>query len=205
MIVAYTSKINFKLLLQYIMHTVREDPVDTVLKVFMQDDKATLDKIIDSLIKLQRYDILTALEEPFDNLCQAFNTQDSGYHSVSEGKKEVISYTKNIADALPPALCEKFIHKEKDPNKPNQLMRPPAKIEEKEETHDGRTLFLTFVDDGLLTAYNIKTYIESWSDFPDVKVITLTDKKEEVYQNPEKFIREYFEKVIVEVICFPGK
>lgn len=178
------------------MHTVREDPVDTVLKVFMQNDKATLDKIVDSLIKLQRYDILTALEEPFENLSQAFNIQDSGYHSDMEGKREVISYTKNIANALPPALCEKFILREKDPNKPNQLMRPPAKIEEKEMKHDGQTLFLTFVDDGLLTAYNIKTYIESWTDFPGVKVITLTDKREEVYQNPEKFIREYFEKVI---------
>lgn len=179
------------------MHTVREDPVDTVLKVFMQDDKATLDKIVDSLVKLQRYDILTALEEPFDNLSQAFNMNDSGYHSATEGKREVISYTKNIANALPPALCEKFILRDKDPNKPDQLMRPPAKTEEKEVKEDGPTLFLTFVDDGILTAYNIKTYIETWIDFPGVKVITLTDKREEVYQNPEKFIREYFEKVII--------
>lgn len=179
------------------MHTVREDPVDTVLKVFMQDDKATLDKIVDSLIKLKRYDILTSLEEPFDNLSQAFNINDSGYHSVTDGKREVISYTKNIANTLPPALCEKFILREKDPNKPNQLMRPPAKTDEKEVKHDGPTLFLTFVEDGLLTADNIKTFIETWTDFPGVQVITLTDKREEVYQNPEKFIREYFEKVIV--------
>lgn len=180
------------------MNTVKEDPADVVLKVYMQNEKGTLDKILDAFVKMKRYDILKAIDEPLSNLAQCFNKDDSGYHSNSnsEAKQEIISYTKDLLNDLPLALSKKFLHKEKDPNKPDKpSLRPSAKIEEKEFKSDSPILFLTFMEDGLPTAYNIKYSVDNWTDVPGITVITLNDRKDEVYQNPEKFIREYFEKV----------
>ncbi|CAG9786612.1 unnamed protein product [Diatraea saccharalis] len=183
--------------LDYINNSVRDDAVDVVLKVFMQSEKATLDNIIDALVVLKRYDILKSIEGPFLDLAQCFNKDDSGYHSNSKsnGHKEVISLTKNLPNDLPPALNKNFVIKDKDPNKPNQpKSRPQVKKTDKENKNDSPILFLTFTEDGHQTAQNIQYYVESWTDMAPVTVITLTDKKDEVYQNPEKFIREYFEK-----------
>ncbi|KAL4707806.1 hypothetical protein ACJJTC_001752 [Scirpophaga incertulas] len=173
------------------------DPVDTVLKVFMQNEKATLDKIVDAFIILNRYDILKAIEAPFVDLAQCFNKDDSGYHSNSKsnGLKDIISLSKNLPNDLPPALNKNFVSKDKDPNKPHQPKpKPQIKSVDKENRNDTPILFLTFTEDGHQTARNIQEYVENWTDMGPVTVITLSGRSEEVYPNPEKFIREYFEK-----------
>ncbi|CAH2980964.1 unnamed protein product [Chilo suppressalis] len=183
--------------LDYIKNSVKDDPVDVVLKVFMQNEKATLDKIVDALLILKRYDILKSIEDPFLDLAQCFNKDDSGYHSNSKsnGNKEIISLSKNLPNDLPPALNKNVVIKNKDPNKPNQPKpRQQTKKIDKENKNGTPILFLTFTEDGNQTAQNIQDYVENWTDMEPVTVITLTDKRDEVYQNPEKFIREYFEK-----------
>ncbi|XP_063826248.1 uncharacterized protein LOC135075725 [Ostrinia nubilalis] len=183
--------------LDYIKNSVKDDPVDTVLKVYMQNEKATLDKIIDAFVTLNRYDILKSIEEPFLNLAQCFNKDDSGYQSngKTNGSKEIISLTKNLPNDLPLALNKNIVIKDKDPQKPNHPKpRSPPKKADKENKNDTPILFLTFTEDGHQTAQNIQDYVEGWIDVAPVTVITLSDKREEVYQNPEKFIREYFEK-----------
>ncbi|XP_028173549.1 uncharacterized protein LOC114362367 [Ostrinia furnacalis] len=183
--------------LDYIKNSVKDDPVDTVLKVYMQNEKATLDKIIDAFVTLNRYDILKSIEEPFLNLAQCFNKDDSGYQSngKTNGSKEIISLTKNLPNDLPLALNKNIVIKDKDPQKPNHPKpRSPPKKADKENKNDTPILFLTFTEDGHQTAQNIQDYVEGWTDVAPVTVITLSDKREEVYQNPEKFIREYFEK-----------
>ncbi|XP_068633208.1 uncharacterized protein [Battus philenor] len=192
--------------LDYIMNTVRDDPADTVLKVFMQNERATLDKVVNAFVKMKRYDILKAVDGPFRSLSQSFNKEDSGYHSTSKstGTREIISFTKNLTNDLPPALNKTVIIKSKDPNKPNKkpTLRPPIKTDTMKIENEQPILFLTFAEDGFITANNIKQYVESWTDIPEVKIITLNERREEVYQNPEKFIRDYFEKAdyIVPVI-----
>lgn len=181
------------------MNSVRDDPVDIVLKVYMQNEKATLDKIVEAFVTLNRYDILKSIEDPFLNLAQCFNKDDSGYQSNgnSNGCKEIISLTKNLPNDLPPALNKNIVIKDKDPNRPNQPKpRPVTKKADKENKNETPILFLTFTEDGHQTAQNIQDYVEDWADVSPVTVITLSDRREEVYQNPEKFIREYFEKVI---------
>ncbi|XP_049873313.1 uncharacterized protein LOC126371909 [Pectinophora gossypiella] len=179
--------------LDYITNAVKEDPADVVLKVFMQNEKATLDKILDAFVKMKRYDILKALEDPLSDLAQFFHKDDSGYHS--NNTKEIISYTKDFPVDLPPALNKKYVLRSKDPNRPKQpVMKPQPKKDDESEKSDGPTLFLSYAEDGIATAYNIKYYISNWTDILGVKVITLNDRREEVFQNPEKFIREYFEK-----------
>ncbi|KAL0883308.1 hypothetical protein ABMA27_016719 [Loxostege sticticalis] len=183
--------------LDYIMNSVRDDPVDIVLKVYMQNEKATLDKIVEAFVTLNRYDILKTIEDPFLNLAQCFNKDDSGYQSNgnSNGCKEIISLTKNLPNDLPPALNKNIVIKDKDPNRPNQPKpRPVTKKADKENKNETPILFLTFTEDGHQTAQNIQDYVEDWADVSPVTVITLSDRREEVYQNPEKFIREYFEK-----------
>ncbi|CAG4969563.1 unnamed protein product [Parnassius apollo] len=180
--------------LAYIMNTVREDPADTVLKVFMQNEKATLDKVLDALVKMKRYDILKAIEDPFCDMAQCFNKDDSGYHSTGKtsGTKEIVSFTKNLTNDLPPALNKNIIVKGKEPNKPT--LRPPIKADVKKRENEQPILFLTFTEDGLQTAANIKQYVDNWTDISGVTIVILNERRDEVYQNPEKFIREYFEK-----------
>lgn len=183
---------------QYIMASVKDDPADMVLKVYRQNDKATIDKILDAFIKMKRYDILKALEDPLSNVAQHFNKDDSGYHSneKSTGHREIVSL-KNLPNDLPPALNKHVVIKptrEQEPDKPKP--KPMPQVTENEPTvNDRPILFLTFAQDGLPTAINIQDYVENWTDIPDVEVITLGGRREQIYQNPEKFIREYFEKV----------
>lgn len=168
----------------------------------MQDDKATLDKILDGFVKMKRYDILKKLDQPLSDLALCFNKEDSksdtGYHSNSKecSEREIISFTKNISIHLPPALNRSLILKEQEPNQPfqPQKMQKINKIEE--VPNDTQILLLTYTEDGLETALNIQDKVNNWSDDLNVVAITLNDRKEDVLQNPEKFIREYFKKVI---------
>lgn len=173
---------------------MKEDPADIVLKVFMQNETATLDKIVDAFVEMKRYDILKAIEEPFYNLAQCFNKEDSGYHSASKssGTREIVTFTKNLKIDLPPALNKKFVNKNRDRN-PNPSLRPPIKTDKEKEVNDRPILFLTYTEDGIDTAINIQQYVNNWDD--SVEVLTLSGRRDEVFQNPEKFIREYFEKV----------
>ncbi|XP_072949084.1 uncharacterized protein [Epargyreus clarus] len=178
--------------LNYIANSVKDDPADMVLKVFMQNEKATLDKIVNVLIEMQRYDILKAIEEPFCDLSQCFSKDDSGYQSErSDGQREIITFTKNLASDLPPALSKKYIISDKDSKR--NCLRPPLKTDIEKIENGYPILFLTYAADGLDTALNVQEYVNNWDDTP-VSVITLSNKRDEVYQNPEKFIREYFEK-----------
>ncbi|CAD0201448.1 unnamed protein product [Chrysodeixis includens] len=186
--------------LDYIMHSVKDDPVDMVLKVFRQNENATIDKIVDVFIKLKRYDILKSIEEPLCKITQYFNKDDSGYQSKSSEQRGIVSL-KNLPNDLPAALNKNII-KDKGPNKPKQpSLRPPETTNESIE-NDSPVLFLTYTYDGLPTAINIQEYVENWVDVPNVKVITLNNKKDQLYQNPEKYIREYFESadIIIPII-----
>ncbi|XP_032517623.1 uncharacterized protein LOC116770313 [Danaus plexippus] len=180
--------------LDYITNSIKEDPADTVIKVFIQNETATLDKIIDAFVKMKRYDILKAIEEPFCNLAQCFNNEDSGYHSTSKtaGTKEIVSF-KNYKNDLPPALNINFVTKDSDRNPNQPSLRPSKKTENSKVNNDCPILFLTYTEDGLDTALNIHQYVNNW-DSPKVEVLTLSGRREDVYPNPEKFIREYFEK-----------
>lgn len=181
------------------MASVKDDSADMVLKVYRQSATATIDKILDALTKMKRYDILKALEDPLTNVAQHFNKDDSGYHSneKSIGQKEIVSL-KNLPNDLPPALNKNAIitstKRGKEPDRPHTISMSPVTDKEL-STDGGPILFLTFAQDGLPTAINIQEYVDNWIDFPDVKVVTLSSRREEIYQNPEKFIREYFEKV----------
>lgn len=177
---------------------MKDDPADIVLKIFMQNETATLDKIVDAFVKMKRYDILKAVEVPFCNLAQCFTKDDSGYHSNSKdtGTREIISFTKNLQIDLPLALKKNYTMKDKE-RKPNQpSLRPPEKTEETKIENDCPILLLTYTEDGLDTALNIQQYVDNW-DSPRVTVLTLSNKRDEIYQNPEKYIREYFEKVCI--------
>lgn len=178
------------------MHSVNEDPVDVVLEVFRQNDNATIDKILDALIKLERYDILKSIEKPLCEIAQYFNKDDSGYQSKSSGdtvKREIV--TIKLPNRLPAPLSKKVMIDNKDPKKPKQLRKSATTNEP--VVNDSPILFLTYSQDGFPTALNIQEYVENWLDVPDVQVITLNNRREELYQNPEKFIREYFEKVCI--------
>uniref|UniRef100_A0A2A4IU57 SEFIR domain-containing protein n=1 Tax=Heliothis virescens TaxID=7102 RepID=A0A2A4IU57_HELVI len=183
------------------MNYVQEDPVDVVLKVFRQNDNATIDKILDAFITMKRYDILKSIEDPLCEVAQYFNKDDSGYQSKSSGQR--IVNLKTLPNDLPPALNKNIII-DKNPKKPKQTLTPPVPAKEP-LVNDNPILFLTYTYDGLPTALNIKEYVKNWDDVPGVQLITLDDKKEELYQNPEKFIREYFEKAdIIIPILTPG-
>lgn len=178
------------------MAQVKDDQTDMVLKVFRQGEKATVDKIIDAFVKLQRYDILKSLEDPLCNIAQYFNRDDSGYQSSEKnsGQREIVRL-KNLANDLPPALNKNIVIKQKDPDKSKAPSIKPATNMKQPVTNDTPILFLTFAQDGLPTAINIQEYVDGWTVIEGVKVVTLNSRKDEIYQNPEKFIREYFEKV----------
>ncbi|CAH0691741.1 unnamed protein product [Spodoptera exigua] len=190
--------------LNYIMYSVQEDHVDMVLKVFRQNENATIDKIIDAFIKMKRYDILKSMEEPLCKIAQFFNKDDSGYQSKSSGQREVVR-PKNIPNNLPAALSNKVVSQDKEPKKPKQPALKIPSTPNEPIVNDTPIFFLTYTQDGFPTAVNIQEYVENWTEIPNVQVITLNNKREELYQNPEKFIREYFEKAdIIIPIITPG-
>ncbi|KOB69022.1 MyD88, partial [Operophtera brumata] len=194
------------LIKKFIMAQVRDDQTDMVLKVFRQSEKATIDNIVDAFIKLQRYDILKSLEDPLCNIAQYFNKDDSGYQSngKSTGHREIVRL-KNMTNDLPLALNKNMVIQKKDPEKPKQPMMEPATNKKGPIQNNTPILFLTFAQDGLPTAINIQEYVDSWTDIPEVKVITLNGKRDEIFQNPEKVIREYFEKAdFIVPILTPG-
>ncbi|KAG7308772.1 hypothetical protein JYU34_006005 [Plutella xylostella] len=183
--------------LNYIKHSIKNDPTDIVLKLFMQDEDATLDKILDVLVKMKRFDILKKIEDPVTEMVAYFNKDegksDTGYHSNNSASERKIITLKSLVNDLPPAL-NKSINTEKKPNQPQQL---PPKVSETKNIerlkNDKPILFLTFTEDGIETAMNIQDKVNDWFDM-EVQVITLEDRRDDVIQNPEKFIREYFEK-----------
>lgn len=120
--------------------------------------------------------------------------EDSGYHSASksDGTREIVTFTKNLKIDLPPALNKNYVNKDRDQN-PNQSLRPPIKTEKEKKENEHPILFLTYTEDGIDTAINIQHYVNNWED--PVEILTLSSRREEIFQNPEKFIREYFEKV----------
>ncbi|KAJ0176748.1 hypothetical protein K1T71_007927 [Dendrolimus kikuchii] len=179
--------------LNYIMNSVKDDQADMVLKVFRQNEKATLDKILEALVKMERYDILKAIEDPLLIISQHFNKDDSGYHSGSKntGHREIITL-KNLANDLPPALNKNIVPN--NPKKPNDKSLQPSTTKNEKALNETPILFLTYAQDGLPTAINIQEYVGNWLEIEGVKVITLNNKREEIYQNPEKYIRDYFEK-----------
>ncbi|KAG6440650.1 hypothetical protein O3G_MSEX001402 [Manduca sexta] len=181
--------------LDYIMNSVRDDPVDMVLKVFKQNEKATLDKVVDAFVKMKRYDILKSIEDPLCSMAQYFNKDDSGYQSNDKmsGHKEIVTL-KCLSNDLPPALNKSIVSKDKDPNKPKPQLQP-SQNKNVTVINDSPILFLTYAQDGLPTAINIQEYVSNWSEITGVKVVTLNNRREDIYKNPEKFIREYFEKV----------
>ncbi|XP_047030200.1 uncharacterized protein LOC124637634 [Helicoverpa zea] len=189
--------------LNYIMNYVQEDPVDIVLKVYRQNNDATIGKILEAFIKMKRYDILKSIEEPLCQLARYFDNNrndDSGY---DESSGQRIVNLKTPPNDLPPAL-NKNIVLDRKPKKPQSKLTPPEPVKEP-LVNDNPILFLTYTYDGLPTALNIKEYVKNWEDVPGVQLITLDDKKEDLYQNPEKFIREYFEKAdIIIPILTPG-
>ncbi|GBP61326.1 hypothetical protein EVAR_53241_1 [Eumeta japonica] len=188
--------------LDYIENSVKEDPTDIVLKIFRQNENATLDKVLDAFVKMKRYDILKALESPLTQLASFFykeeSKSDTGYHSSSKERlKHPIVNLKNIPNDLPPVLRSKYnlIFDEK-PKEPVQPKAPSPQNNYKDKIEKkGPILFLTFAEDGLETALNIKNKINNWSEeFAQISVITLNDQKDDVLQNPEIYIRDYFEK-----------
>ncbi|XP_021188222.2 uncharacterized protein LOC110374714 [Helicoverpa armigera] len=189
--------------LNYIMNYVQEDPVDIVLKVYRQNNDATIGKILEAFITMKRYDILKSIEAPLCQLARYFDNNrndDSGY---DESSGQRIVNLKTPPNDLPPAL-NKNIVLDRKPKKPQSKLTPPEPVKEP-LVNDNPILFLTYTYDGLPTALNIKEYVKNWEDVPGVQLITLDDKKEDLYQNPEKFIREYFEKAdIIIPILTPG-
>lgn len=183
--------------LNYIMNSIKEEQADMVFKVYRQNEKATLDKILEGLVKMQRYDILKALEDPLIIISEYFNKDDSGYQSGSKNTthREIITL-KNLVNELPPVLRSNAdnVTKGFTPRKPNEHSLQPAASNNVKVLNEKPILFLTYAQDGLPTAINIQEYVDNWSDVQGVQVITLNNKREEIYQNPEKYIREYFEK-----------
>lgn len=184
--------------LDYIDNSMKDDPTDVVLKVFLQSEDATIDKIIDAFVKMKRYDILKAIEHPLSNLANYFikddSKSDTGYHSTGSEKRQIISWD-NVPNDLPPVLRSKenLILDEK-PDKPRKSEKKQNLIERKVK-NDSPILLLTFAEDGEETAFNIRNRINNWpDDVPSVEVIVLNEKKDNVIQNPESFIREYFDK-----------
>lgn len=159
----------------------------------MQSESATLNKILDALIKMKRYDILKAVEEPFCKLAECFTKDDSGYQSYSDtSEREITSLANSIVNDLPPALSQKYVM---NADKQQPSLKLSTKVDAIEDDTVKPTLFLTYTEDGFDTAINIQQYVNNWEDFPDITILTLNAKREEVVQNPEKFIRENFEKV----------
>lgn len=161
---------------------------EAVLRVFSQSDNSTFSQIIDSLLKMERFDVIEGVFDLLKDLSDLIkNTEnDQGYHSNST-QIETIIKPKFFGNSLPEALRWKK-DLEKDPS---VVFLPDGMLK-----IDQPSILLTYFDDGIDTATNLCDIIKNQKIInTKINVICLENEKFDVLTNPEQYIRNFFDEV----------
>lgn len=174
---------------------------EAVLRVFIQDEEATLDKIANALVKMDRFDILQNLKIILTELPRLLKNEESnsdvGYisSSWSSNTTGVIIKPVFVANNLPEVLKLADSNQQKDFNigSTNSF-----------EYSDGinncskrNQVLLTFAKSGSYIANHICHTVKN--RFPYIDIFTLEDKRQEIQVDTDNYVKRYCTEV--DYIC----
>lgn len=161
---------------------------EAVLRVFSQRDNSTLSRIIDSLLKMERFDVIEGIFDYLKDLSDLLKNieSDQGYYS-NNSEIDTIIKPQFFGNSLPEALRWKK-DLESDPNvvfMPNGVLKI-----------DQPSILLTYFDDGINAAENLTDIIRNQKVLNrKINVICLENEKLDVLTNPEQYIRNFLDEV----------
>lgn len=163
-----------------------QDPTYYVLLAYVQNVDATMDRILDALQKMQRYDIINEIKDKMAELvstaCQGATVSDClivkpdsipRVPLVLCPMESVVQSTTKVIESD----CNAFLQDNRQKNKQSY----------------GCVVMLTFADDGAQTAYQIAKIFRSKQ--PRIGVLILQEQENYVYSRAEEFIDDCFKQV----------
>lgn len=183
--------------LQYIDNSLKTPPTENVLQMFVQNDEATFDKIIQALFRMKRLDVIeeiyTPLSQMVDEIISNYNNEtDQGYYSNSSKEKDFLLIKPlHIVNTLPEIL--------KLPNENNGSFKPNDKIISQPSLSlpslKKPAILITYFDDGKVAAEEILNEIRNMPLEYPVNALCLEDEKLLILSNPEQYIRHFYQEV----------
>lgn len=161
-----------------------QDPTYYVLLTYAQSPEATIDKILNALHRMQRFDIINQIKDYVHNLVSI------ALQHVSDGSEIVQpGHIPRAPLVLSPILTIEC----KTGMKESESMYTPQDNQKKHEQTCGCIVMLTFADDGLSTAKCITKIFRSKQ--PRIGVLILQEQEKHVYSKAEEFIDDCFKQV----------
>lgn len=164
-----------------------QDPTYYVLLTYVQSPEATMDKILNALQIMQRFDIINQIKDYVHDLVGV-----ASQHIISRDEFEIIQpgHIPRAPLVLSPILtmeCNTGMEE-------SELMYTPQDNQQrKHEQAYGCIVMLTFADDGLATAESIAKIFRSKQ--PRIGVLILQEQEKLVYSRAEEFIDDCFNQV----------
>lgn len=159
-----------------------QDPTYYVLLTYVQHVEATIDKILNALQKIQRFDIIIQIKNDIYDLI----------HEISQNAKndESTILRPNNMPKAPLVLTPIYFIQD---IKKNKIVSNHVHNLQKTKKLYGSIVMLTFADDGLETAQHITKIFRSKE--PKIGVLILQEQENYVYSRAEEFIDDCFKQV----------
>ncbi|XP_043265925.1 uncharacterized protein LOC122405327 isoform X1 [Colletes gigas] len=161
-----------------------QDPTYYVLLAYVQHTGATIDKILNALQKMHRFDVINEIKDNISDLMDAIPQNATTDEST-------ILRSKSVPRApliLTPIEVAQKTEKERDNCK--HVVEDNL---QKTKRMYGCVVMLTFADDGLTTAQRIAKVFRSKE--PRIGVLILQEQENYVYSRAEEFVDDCFKQV----------
>ncbi|XP_054009935.1 uncharacterized protein LOC128893142 [Hylaeus anthracinus] len=161
-----------------------QDPTYYVLLAYVQHVDATIDKILNALQKMHRFDVINQIKDNITDLIDAIPSNSSADESA-------ILRSKSIPRA-PLVLTPIEIVQKMQNVGDNSGYILQGNLQKTKQAY-GCIVMLTFADDGLTTAQRIAKIFRSKQ--PKIGVVILQEQEHYVYSRAEEFIDDCFRQV----------
>ncbi|XP_077289010.1 uncharacterized protein LOC143913217 [Arctopsyche grandis] len=173
--------------INYIDNSMKACPTESILRVFCQGETSNFEQIIQSLIKMERFDVIEGIFDPLKSLLDILNNTDSDQGYNSNSGNDTMIKPNYFANNLPEVL--RWSKKDDVESKETDLPIAMMKINKP-------CILLTYFDDGIDIAERIYKTIQNQQVVnKQINVICLENEKLDVLTNPEQYIRYYFDEV----------
>ncbi|XP_016919403.1 uncharacterized protein LOC108002309 [Apis cerana] len=159
-----------------------QDPTYYVLLTYVQHVEATIDKILNALQKIQRFDIIIQIKNDIYDLIDKISQN-------AKNDESTILRPNNMPKA---PLVLTPIHFIQDVKKYEVVSNHVHNLQKTKKLY-GSIVMLTFADDGLETAQHITKIFRSKE--PKIGVLILQEQENYVYSRAEEFIDDCFKQV----------
>lgn len=162
-----------------------QDPTYYVLLAYVQYGHATIDKILNALVRIHRYDVINQIKDNVYELIREV-PRDTGPGST-------IIKPESIPRA--PLILTPIISNSIQKTQDDKVGTDHIKQDNPQKTKQscGCVVMLTFADDGVKTAQHVTKIFRSKQ--PRIGVLILQEQENYVYSRAEEFIHDCFKQV----------